>query len=137
MDRRKFIKASCAFCGTALAGAALMESCSKKTNSVNLSLDLNSAANTQLNAVGGYVYNSSIIIARIASPLASSSFVALAQQCTHDGCNVSYASATSSFNCPCHAGKFDTSGKVIAGPPPSPLTKYNTSLSGNTLTITS
>ena len=137
MDRRRFLKASCALCGTAVVGAALIESCTKKTNSVNLTLDLSSSANMQLNAVGGYVYNSSIIIARIASPLASSSFVALAQQCTHDGCNVTYASGTSSFNCPCHAGKFDTGGKVIAGPPPSALTKYNTSLSGNILTITS
>ncbi len=41
--------------------------------------------------------------------------------CTHLGCLVKWVPAEKIFYCPCHAGKFDATGKVVAGPPPEPL----------------
>lgn len=41
--------------------------------------------------------------------------------CTHLGCLVKWLPAESNFYCPCHAGKFDITGKVLSGPPPEPL----------------
>jgi cytochrome b6-f complex iron-sulfur subunit len=141
MERRDFIKSSCALCGIAIAGGALIDSCKKPKAPtpviVNFTLDLTNSANSALNKVGGYVYSNNVIVTRISSTLTSASFVALSEACTHAGCTVSYSGSSSQFVCPCHGGIFDTSGNVVSGPPPSALTKYNTTLSGNILTVAS
>ena len=140
MDRRDFIKSSCAFCGVAIAGVALIDSCKKPAPTpvvVNFTLDLTNSANSALNSVGGYVYSNNVIVARINSAVAATSFVALSEACTHAGCTVSYSGSSSRFVCPCHGGMFDTSGNVVSGPPPSALTKYKTTLSGNILSVNS
>lgn len=46
---------------------------------------------------------------------------ALSPVCTHAGCIVNFNAAERSWDCPCHGGRFDTSGKVIAGPPQKAL----------------
>ena len=139
MDRRNFLKSTCALCGTAIVGSALIDSCKKNRAPayMNFTLDLTNSANVALNAVGGSVSSNNVIVVRIGSPLSASSFVALSQVCTHQGCTVSYDNIAKNFLCPCHHGVFDTNGKVVSGPPPSPLTNYNISLNGNILTITS
>jgi cytochrome b6-f complex iron-sulfur subunit len=43
--------------------------------------------------------------------------------CTHLGCFVNWDSNKKAFLCPCHGGKFNIDGDVIAGPPPAPLMK--------------
>src|ERR1035437_6593260 len=121
MDRRDFLKSSCALCGVAMAGSALIESCKKKRapNFISFTLDLTNSANAALNTVGGSVSSNNVIVARIGTPVNSSSFVALSEVCTHQGCTVSYNSSSNNFQCPCHHGVFDTSGNVVSGPPPS------------------
>jgi cytochrome b6-f complex iron-sulfur subunit len=47
--------------------------------------------------------------------------IALSAVCTHLGCIVAFNAAAGAFQCPCHGGKYDRDGKVIAGPPPKPL----------------
>ena len=54
------------------------------------------------------------------------SFAAFSLVCTHLGCIVKWESANDIFHCPCHGGKFNENGKNISGPPPSPLTEWNT-----------
>lgn len=49
------------------------------------------------------------------------SFLAFSASCTHLGCLVNWDSDRREFLCPCHAAVFDASGKVVSGPPPSPL----------------
>ncbi len=45
-------------------------------------------------------------------------------RCTHLGCPVTWEEADQEFFCPCHDGVFDAQGRVVAGPPPRPLDRY-------------
>lgn len=44
--------------------------------------------------------------------------------CTHLACTVRYDSDTQTIHCPCHNGRFNLAGKVLSGPPPTPLEEY-------------
>ncbi len=44
--------------------------------------------------------------------------------CSHLGCLVNYHKDKRVFICPCHGGRYDLTGKNIAGPPPAPLTRF-------------
>lgn len=46
---------------------------------------------------------------------------AMHSTCTHLGCRTSYDAETKQIVCPCHGGAYDLQGRVVAGPPPSPL----------------
>lgn len=51
-------------------------------------------------------------------------FILYHTNCTHIGCPVQWSGPASRFFCPCHGGVFDTGGRVLAGPPPRPLDRY-------------
>ena len=53
--------------------------------------------------------------------------------CTHLGCPYHWEAAQQRFVCPCHGGQFDATGKVLAGPPPRPLDRYETKVENGTL----
>lgn len=44
--------------------------------------------------------------------------------CTHLDCTVQYRSDMGVIWCACHNGKYDLTGRNIAGPPPKPLESY-------------
>jgi len=44
--------------------------------------------------------------------------------CTHLACTVEWQEGSAEFYCPCHDGRFDQFGEVIAGPPPVPLEQF-------------
>ena len=46
---------------------------------------------------------------------------ALDSTCTHLGCRTRFNAETKRIECPCHGGIYDAAGRVIGGPPPSPL----------------
>lgn len=50
-----------------------------------------------------------------------SSLVALSPVCTHLGCFVNYDRDSMEFICPCHGGRYNINGEVVAGPPKEPL----------------
>ncbi len=62
-------------------------------------------------------------------------FIALSKVCTHLGCLVDYDKKTGSLICPCHGGKFGLDGKVISGPPPSPLPQFPLRVEGENIII--
>jgi menaquinol-cytochrome c reductase iron-sulfur subunit len=61
--------------------------------------------------------------------------VVLSPVCTHMGCNVAWKGDSKEFRCPCHGGRFDLGGGVKGGPPPKPLRRYPTRMTGEDLEI--
>jgi menaquinol-cytochrome c reductase iron-sulfur subunit len=51
-------------------------------------------------------------------------FVAFSVNCAHLGCPVRWMAQARLFMCPCHGGVYYEDGRVAAGPPPHPLTRY-------------
>mgnify|MGYP001772631599 CR=1 FL=1 len=49
------------------------------------------------------------------------SLIGLSPVCTHLGCFVNFDKNSNEFLCPCHSGRFDIKGNVLAGPPKYPL----------------
>src|SRR5690606_25701570 len=41
--------------------------------------------------------------------------------CTHMGCVIHFNGAEKTWDCPCHASRFDTNGQIIEGPALTPL----------------
>ncbi|HKJ69727.1 MAG TPA: ubiquinol-cytochrome c reductase iron-sulfur subunit [bacterium] len=56
--------------------------------------------------------------------------------CTHMGCNVAWNRNAEEFQCPCHGGRYNKQGEVIAGPPPDPLQQFPSELQNGTVWIT-
>jgi len=61
-----------------------------------------------------------VIVVRVSE----TEFRALAATCTHLDCIVEYRAALNVLWCNCHNGRYDLTGRVIAGPPPRPLDVY-------------
>jgi len=61
--------------------------------------------------------------------------VAFGPQCTHLGCAYHWDEGKSEFICPCHSSIFSIDGKVVAGPAPRPLDRYQTRIEGNKLML--
>jgi carotenoid phi-ring synthase / carotenoid chi-ring synthase len=62
-------------------------------------------------------------------------FAAFDARCTHMGCPVSYDAAANGFYCPCHSGRYDTSGLPVSGPPKQPLSALSVTEQGGTLIV--
>ncbi len=140
MDRKDFLT-SLGIGAVVLTCADCFQGCSPVNgpgipappSNVNLSLDLTASANSALKSPGGYIYNGGLIIAH----LTNGSYVALSQTCTHQGGTVQYLASSNVFFCPVHGSAFSTDGSVVNGPAGQALRKYNVSLSGTTLKVTS
>ncbi len=82
---------------------------------------------------------SSLIVDYKGSPVivvhSDEKFVAYSATCTHLGCIVKWLASEKKFFCPCHAGKFDVTGKVLAGPPPEPLHPVDIEVINDTITF--
>jgi menaquinol-cytochrome c reductase iron-sulfur subunit len=61
--------------------------------------------------------------------------VAFSPVCTHLGCAVSWDGSAKNFACPCHTSSFGTDGKVLAGPAPRALDRFDLKLDGNTILL--
>lgn len=55
--------------------------------------------------------------------------------CTHLGCTVEWQADKSEFYCPCHDGRYDEFGEVVAGPPPIPLEQVPVQVDGQTVIV--
>ena len=67
--------------------------------------------------------------------LAGDKVVAFGPQCTHLGCAYHWDEAKNEFICPCHSSIFSVDGKVVAGPAPRPLDRYQARVEGNKLML--
>ncbi|MDF1592470.1 MAG: ubiquinol-cytochrome c reductase iron-sulfur subunit [Desulfobacterales bacterium] len=55
--------------------------------------------------------------------------------CTHLACNVIWREDAQVFECPCHSGRFDASGRPIAGPPTKPLVSLENKIEDGNLLV--
>jgi Rieske Fe-S protein len=56
--------------------------------------------------------------------------------CTHEGCPLGWNAQQHLIRCPCHGGAYDTSGQVVSGPPPAPLTELRAVVEHGTIYVT-
>ena len=127
MDRKDFLKTTCAVCGVT-STLVFLDSCSKQ-GFTSFTVDLALPANAALAHTGGSIINGNTIVIKT-----STGYEALSLICTHAGCTVGFTGTI--FVCPCHGGTYNINGAVTGGPPPSNLTQYTVTKSGNILTIT-
>jgi menaquinol-cytochrome c reductase iron-sulfur subunit len=64
---------------------------------------------------------------------ANNQAVAFSPQCTHLGCAYHWDEQNKNFLCPCHTSTFDLEGKVLTGPAPRPLDRYQVKVEGTRL----
>ncbi len=55
--------------------------------------------------------------------------------CTHLDCTVQFNKDIGMIWCACHNGKYDLTGRNVAGPPPRPLTPYKVIIQGDEILI--
>jgi menaquinol-cytochrome c reductase iron-sulfur subunit len=67
--------------------------------------------------------------------LDSGEIIAFAPQCTHLGCAYHLDDAKKQFLCPCHTSVFSIDGKVISGPAPRPLDRFDAKVQNNKLLL--
>ena len=97
----------------------------------NFTIDLSNSITT----VGSSLVQSGVIVVRLASGNAPSSFTAVQVACTHEGTAINFNQAANNFVCPNHGSTFTTAGAVTLGPASSALKKYNIAIAGNIMTV--
>jgi cytochrome b6-f complex iron-sulfur subunit len=124
--------------GAAVATVAYCAGCASNSTdvptaptNVDMTLDLTQPANQALNNVGGSIVNNRIIIARVST----TSVIAVSSECTHQGTTVQFQLNNNRFYCQSHGSTFALNGSVTNGPASKALTKYNTTLNGNSLRV--
>jgi menaquinol-cytochrome c reductase iron-sulfur subunit len=66
---------------------------------------------------------------------ADSQVIAFGPQCTHLGCAYHWDENRNYFMCPCHSSIFSIDGKVVSGPAPRPLDRYETKVQNGKLML--
>lgn len=66
---------------------------------------------------------------------ANNQVTAFGPSCTHLGCAYHWDTAKNEFICPCHNSVFAIDGRVIGGPAPRPLDRFQTRVEGNKLLL--
>jgi len=61
--------------------------------------------------------------------------IAFAPQCTHLGCAYHWEDSKKEFLCPCHTSVFSIDGRVISGPAPRPLDRFEAKVQNNKLML--
>jgi len=63
------------------------------------------------------------------------SVTARSLRCTHQGCVVRWKEGEAAYVCPCHEGRYDANGNVLAGPPPAPLRRVRAAVLGTRVLV--
>lgn len=66
---------------------------------------------------------------------ADNNIVAFGPQCTHLGCAYHWEESKNDFLCPCHSSVFSIDGKVVSGPAPRPLDRFDIQVKGSRLLL--
>ena len=79
-----------------------------------------------VNSFGAYVWRYGV---------GDSELTVYSNMCTHLSCRVTWRDDIDVYFCPCHDGRFNKEGEVVAGPPPEPLYDFETKVEDGTLFI--
>ena len=143
MDRRKFIKDSCAVCLSAAAITGLISSCSS-TRYVSgtlgkdgLTIDKNEFIDKQKNK-NSYlpfiiVRNDALQYPLCVYRFSDNDYTALWMQCTHQGTELQ--ASGDRLQCPAHGSEFDNKGTVKTGPADKSLRSFPATVSNNQIFI--
>jgi menaquinol-cytochrome c reductase iron-sulfur subunit len=55
--------------------------------------------------------------------------------CTHLSCRVTWHTDQGQYICPCHDGRFSKDGRILSGPPPRPLDRYEHRIEEGTIMV--
>lgn len=70
-----------------------------------------------------YMSEERSMLQRIFLSMSDKGPIAFSSVCTHLGCLINWDNNKKEFLCPCHGGRYNMNGDVIAGPPPKALTR--------------
>jgi cytochrome b6-f complex iron-sulfur subunit len=98
-------------------------------------ITLGVGSGSPLAAAGGMALVQTSIGDFLVAHAADGTFVALSATCTHQGCTIT-GFLGQDYVCPCHGSTYSANGQVLGGPAPRALTRYQTQLAGDVLTIT-
>jgi cytochrome b6-f complex iron-sulfur subunit len=147
MHRRTFLSevglTMAAACTACLAACSKSDSTGTTTNPNNPggggttinAVNFNIALDTQLLNVGDFIYNGSVIVARIAAANEVASFSAVSSKCTHQGGTIGFENSIGKYVCPNHGSEFNPNGSVALGPAATALKAYTITLTGTTLNV--
>lgn len=133
MNRKEFLSklgvgAAFALTATCLGGCA--KESFAPTAAVDFTLDLESAANSNLKSNGGYIIQNRVVVAKDNN----GNYVAATQTCSHEGTNAIILKNNEWF-CTDHDARFDLNGNGLNDLGNKGLSIYNIDLSGNTLRV--
>ncbi|OGU58511.1 MAG: hypothetical protein A2X64_01310 [Ignavibacteria bacterium GWF2_33_9] len=98
---------------------------------VDFTIDISQSSYATLQNIGGFIIKDGVIIAHIES----GEYIALSAACTHEGTIINYNSGQNLFVCPAHGSEFNTDGTVAKNPANKSLTKYNVTVTGNSIRV--
>lgn len=134
ISRNNFLK-KMGFSGAALFALYTLDSCSNQSSSVTpagttITIDLTATANAKLKTAGGYIINNGVVIANY-----NGNYIAATLTCSHEG-EKQITFKSNEWYCTAHGARYSPTGTGLNSEGRNGLTTYKTSLSGNTLTIT-
>lgn len=117
MKRKDFIRNSAALSGAIVTGM-VASSCGLF---IDAELELCPETEIEEGQFKTFLFNRrQILVRRVNQELEIISLT-----CTHRRCTVAFKAEEKIFACPCHEGTYDFEGRVIDGPPPFPLLRFN------------
>ena len=125
--RREFCR-QCSVAGLAALGGAVLGACG---GGIQVSIDTASP----LASPGSAALVQSPLGTVLVSRTGTDTFTAVTATCTHESCTIT-GFADSSYVCPCHGSRFDTSGRVLNGPASRALRQYQAQFANGVLTVT-
>jgi len=132
VGRRQFIQLGLFTVGAAWLGTWLQSRLFPPTNAIQEATPVSfQLSELPVGGAKAITYGGvSVLVLRTPESLRAFSLI-----CTHLGCLVEWQKDKKEFYCPCHDGRFDEFGDVLAGPPPIPLEQYPVAVEGNTVTV--
>jgi cytochrome b6-f complex iron-sulfur subunit len=131
-SRREFIQLGVAAVGAAWLGTLVQSRLFPSESSVQEAAPVEIPLSEL--PVGGYkeIVHGGIptIVLRTAESVKAFSLI-----CTHLGCIIEWQQNQLEFYCPCHDGRFDQFGEVLAGPPPVPLEQFSTRIEADKVIV--